>query len=218
MHDDKPSSSDVTPLAAAVARGDVAGIRRVLAGTQSNDVGIDGAELLIAAIAKGDLDAARVLLDGGADPNRAGKGGETAVHAAAFVEDSRFLELVLAHRGDANVRNTITGEAPIARAILGLHSAQVRRLLAAGADVNAADRNGNAPLHTAGSVNAGGVILALLDAGAQPMAKNARGDTFQPYYFQVRRELLNERALAERRQVVEWLRRHGTPLEAVVEP
>lgn len=191
MHDDRPAHADAaTPVAA------------------------DGSSALIAAIVAGDVAAVRTLLEGGADPNRVGKGGETAVHAAAFADDPRLLEAVLAHGGDPDVRNTITGESPLARAIVGLGPAQVRRLLDAGADPNAADRNGDTPLHAAGSVNAGGAILALLEAGARPMVRNSAGDTFQPYYFRLKRELLNERALAERTQVVEWLRRHGVPLEA----
>lgn len=217
MHDDVFASPQVAPLAVAVERGDAAAIRRALATVHPDTPGSDGSTLLIAAIAAGNLVGAQALLDGGADPNRAGKGGETAVHAAAFADDPHFLEAVLAHGGDPNVRNAVTGETPLARAILGLGRAQVRLLLDAGADPNAADRNGNAPLHTAGSVNAGATILELLDAGASPMAKNSAGDTFQPYYFRLRRELLNERALAERRAVVEWLQRHGVPLEAAAE-
>ena len=217
MHDDVFASPQVAPLAVAVARGDVAAIRRALATIHPDTPGSDGSTLLIAAIADGNLAGAQALLDGGADPNRAGKGGETPVHAAAFAEDARLLDAVLAHGGDADIRNATTGETPLARAILGLGRANVRRLLAAGADPNLADRNGNTPLHVAGSVNAGDTLLVLLDAGALPMKRNAAGDTFQPYYFRIRRELLNERALAERRAVVEWLQRHGVPLEAVAE-
>lgn len=215
MHDDKSAPPDATSLAAAVASGDAAQIRRALAGVHPDTPAADGSSVLIAAIGAGNLVAVQILLDAGADPDRAGKGGETPVHAAAFADDPRLLQAVLAHGGNPDVRNAVTGESPLASAIVGLGLPQVRLLLEAGADPNAADHNGDTPLHAAGSVNAGGAILALLEAGARPMARNSAGDTFQPYYFQLRRELLNERALAERNQVVEWLRKHGVPLEAV---
>ena len=54
-------------------------------------------------------------------------------------------------------------------------------------------------------------------AGASPLAENSGGKSFQPYYFGYRRELLNDRALDERRQVVAWLKANGVPLEAPVQ-
>lgn len=58
----------------------------------------------------------------------------------------------------------------------------------------------------------------LLEAGADPMATNSGGASFQAYYFSYPpRNALNERALAERRQVVAWLKSHNVPLEANVD-
>ena len=51
-------------------------------------------------------------------------------------------------------------------------------LVAAGADVDRTDEDGNTPLHVAASDNyAGDRIGALLDAGADPAARNAAGET-----------------------------------------
>src|SRR5690606_34809333 len=121
---------------------------------------------------------------------------------------------LLARGGDPDLRNSATGETPLVRAILGGGREQVRILLAAGADPGAPDSNGATPLHAAGALNAGGIVLELLEAGAPAHATNSAGETFQPYYFQMREDLLNERARGERQAVRAWLRAHAVPLEA----
>jgi ankyrin repeat protein len=217
MNRDRFDTPTLAPLARAVAEDDAAEVRRHLQGVDPDTPGADGATLLVEAIGQRKLASAKALLDGGADPNRPGGGGETPVHAAAFVDDPAFLKLVLEKGGDPNVANPVSGARPLLRAILGQNPAQVRMLLDAGADPNLADRNGDTPLHAAARTNAGAIILMLLDAGASPLAKNSGGATFQAYYFGFPRNVLNDRALAERRQVVAWLKAHQVPLEANVE-
>lgn len=217
MSNDRFSNPDIAPLADAVVRGDAAEIRRQLANVDPDTPGSDGASLLVEAIGKGRLESVQALLEGGADPNRPGGGGETPMHAAAFAQDPELLGAVLKHGGDPDVRNPQTGATPLASALLGQHPQQLRMLLEAGADPNLADRNDDAPLHVAARTNAGTAILALLGKGAQPQAKNSGGATFQDYYFAFQRGVLNERALAERREVVAWLKAHNVPLGARVE-
>ncbi len=217
MNDDRFAHPAIATLATAVDRADVAAMRREMQSVHPDTPGSDGTTLLIKAIADDNLTAVKTLLEGGADPNRAGKGGETPVGAAAFADDPRLLEIVLAHGGDPDSTNPDTGESALTRAIVGLNPDQARKLLDAGADPGHADRNGATPLHTAASVNAGGVILMLLEAGAPPEAKDAHGDTFQPVYFGIDPDLLNARARQERQQVIEWLKAHGIPIEAAAE-
>lgn len=217
MNDDRFARPEIAALATAVDRGDVAAMRREMQAVHPDTPGSDGTTLLIKAIADDNLTAVQALLDGGADPNRAGKGGETPVHAAAFADNPCLLETVLAHGGDPDAVNPDSGETALMRAIVGLHPAQVRLLLEAGADPGRADRNGTTALHTAASVNAGGVILMLLHAGAPAEARDAHGDTFQPVYFGIDPDLLNARARQERHDVIEWLKAHGIPLEAAAE-
>ena len=63
------------------------------------------------------------------------------------------------------------------------------------------------------------MMTPLLEAGADPLATNSGGASFQAYYFSYPpRNALNERALAERREVVAWLKAHQVPLEANVDP
>lgn len=204
----------LAPLADAVARGDADALRAGLSGIHADTPGSDGSSLLQLAVAAGRADVVTVLLDAGADPNRQAPAGGSALHVAAFGDDPALLQLLLARGGDPDLRNSATGETPLVRAILGGGREQVRILLAAGADPGAPDSNGATPLHAAGALNAGGIVLELLEAGAPAHATNSAGETFQPYYFQMREDLLNERARGERQAVRAWLRAHAVPLEA----
>lgn len=209
------SDPTLAPLADAVVRGDADVLRGLLAaGVHPDTPGADGTCLLQLAVAAGHGDVVAVLLDAGADPNRLSPRGGSALHAAAFGDDPALLRSLLQRGGDPDLRNAVTGETPLVRAILGRGEAQVRMLLEAGADPGAADNNGATPLHAAGAINAGGIVLQLLEAGAPPHATNSAGETFQPYYFQMREDLLTARARGEREAVRAWLRAHDVPLEA----
>lgn len=214
MSNDPFSNPALAPLAEAVRRGDAGEIRRQLERVDPDTPGSDGSTLLHEAIRRKRLASVEALLEGGADPNRGNAGGDTAVHAAAFSGDPALLRAVLAHGGDANARNPHTGATPLVQALLSPDAGQYEVLLDAGADPNLADLNHDTPLHVAARTNAGGAILKLLDKGALPLARNSGGATFQSYYFGYRRELLNDRALRERQQVIDWLKAHGIPLEA----
>jgi ankyrin repeat protein len=169
------------------------------------------------AIAGENLAEAKALLAAGADPNWLDPGGKTAMHRAAFADDPQFLDVVLAHGGDPNARG-LAGTTPLVDAILARSHPleKVETLLAAGADPNSTDPNGGTPLHTAARANNGKAILALLNAGASPLTET--GDaTFQTFYFGYPRSILNNRALAERREVVNWLRQNGIPIDPQAE-
>lgn len=217
MTNDAFNNPSVAPLADAVARGDAPEIRRLVANIHPDTPGSDGSTLLIAAINQGNLASVQALLDSGADANRPGRDGETPVAAAAFAKDSALLQTVLAHGGNPNLQNSVTGAPPLTRAILGPGLANVKLLLDAGADPNLVDFNHDAPLHTAARTNAGAIILTLFQAGASPLAKNSSGATFQEYYFNFPRNILNERSLTERREIVAWLKTHHIPLQSMVQ-
>ncbi|MGY1459473.1 MULTISPECIES: ankyrin repeat domain-containing protein [unclassified Luteimonas] len=206
----------LAPLADAALRGDAEALRAGLTGIHPDTPGADGTSLLQLAVAAGQGASVDALLDAGADPNRQAPAGGSAVHAAAFGDDPDILRTLLERGGNPDLPNSVTGETPLARAILGRGEAQVRMLLDAGADPGAADNNGGTPLHAAGAINAGAVVLMLLEAGAPAHATNSAGDSFQPYYFQLDDALLNARARQEREAVIAWLRAHDVPLEAGV--
>lgn len=213
---DAYANPELSALARAVRGGDAAEIRRQLERIDANTPGSNGDGLLFEAIRVNQPASVAALIEGGADPSRTNARGDTAVHAAAFSEHPELLRAVLAGGGDANARNPKTGETPLMRALLSPNAGQYTVLLDAGADPNLADANGNAPLLVAARTNAGSAILALLEKGANPLAEDSKGASFQSYYFNYRRELLNDTARAQRHQVVAWLKAHNVPLEANV--
>jgi len=211
------SNPDLAPLAVAVMRGDTLEIRRHAERIHPDTPGTDGATLLVAAIGANQADSVHALLELGADPNRPGGGGETPVHAAAFAANPALLRAVLEHGGNPCLANAHTGSTPLMQAILGQNPEQIAILLDAGADPRATDFKHDTALHIAGRTNAGATILLLLERGANPLAKNAGGATFQDYYFAFNRRVLSDRAKAERRQIVAWLKAHDIPLGALVQ-
>lgn len=217
MSNDPFTNPDLAPLADAVRRGDAQEIRCLSRQVDPDTPGSDGGTLLMEAIRRNRAVSVEALLDAGADPNRADPSGETPVHAAAFSGDAGLLRAVLAHGGSPDARDTQTGATPLVQALLSPNNDQYKVLLDAGADPNLADHNRNTPLHVAARTNAGGAVLALLRKGASPMATNSGGFTFQSDYFGYDRAILSDRALGDRKAVVEWLKANGVPLEASVD-
>jgi uncharacterized protein len=190
------------PLAEAIVDGDVARIRSLVA----------GADLSV----RGDKDVTLLqwaLLDAGADPLQPGMDGDTVVHMAAMANDPAYLTELLARRVNPDVANAITGAGPLRSALMGERTEQFHALLAAGADPDMPDRMGNTPLHVAGQINEPARALELLEAGADPMARNAQGVTFQRYLFMTRAALLNAETRRQREAVEAWLKAHGIAVE-----
>lgn len=152
-------------------------------------------------------------LENGADPLQSDADGDTAVHYAAGARDPGYLRILLAHGVSPDTPNRITGKTPLVSAMMYERDRQFEMLLAAGANTGRADRMGNTPLHVAAQINDPERVLALLEAGAPPRARNRQGRTFQPYLFMTKESLLNTKTRDARRAVVSWLQRHGIPVE-----
>ncbi len=213
------SDASAAALAEAVANDDADAVRaQVRAGADPNARGDDGVNLLQIAMLAGAKEAFKALLDNGADPNAPGLGGATAMHGAAIADDPAYLEIALARRGDPDARHGETQATPLAGATGPRTDAQFRMLLAAGANPDLADRTGNTPLHKAAMINAGDHVLALLEAGADPRARNTQDATFQRYFFKTPASRLNAAARANRERVVAWLQAHDVALEAGAAP
>lgn len=130
------------------------------------------------AAALGDADALRAALD--AEPSildRISNDGWTMLHLAAFFGHEDVVALLLERGADPHVvsenamRNT-----PLHAALAGpLGMDGVRRLLDAGADVNARQHGGYTPLHSAAGRGALDLIQLLLERGADPEASAEDG-------------------------------------------
>jgi uncharacterized protein len=117
-----------------------------------------GATPLMRAARKADVAATRVLLDHGADPALQMKGGVTAVMiASGFGGQVRFAEY-----------NPHSGTEEDAAEC-------VRLAVARGADVNAANDQGQTALHIAATRRGAGFIRALVGEGARLEAKDKQG-------------------------------------------
>ena len=108
--------------------------------------------------------------------------GDTALHMAAAAFRTSVARILVAHGADCRARNR-RGAEPLHYAADANHwdpTAQaetIEYLLSVGADPNAVDNSGVAPLHRAVRTRSLPAVQALLDGGASPTAPNKAGST-----------------------------------------
>jgi ankyrin repeat protein len=149
----------------------------IKAGASARDPRAKAAALVNAA-GVGDLETVRMMLDYGADANL--QRPFTALIAAASSGSAEIVEEILKHHPDVDSRDMqgrtairVVGEAGLTSGQQNL--ARVTELLiAAGANVNAADTFGNTALHGAADERS---AKALIAAGAKVNAQNRAGET-----------------------------------------
>ena len=101
----------------------------------------------------------KLLLEGGADPNKAGAGADiTPLCMAAFHGMTNVVKLLLDRGADQNKRRLT----PLHYAVMLGHKNVVTMLLNAGADPNLRDHTGQTPLHNALELGDRDVIQELL--------------------------------------------------------
>lgn len=111
---------------------------------------------------------------------------DTALHVSAAAHEHELAEIVVAHGADVRARNR-RGAEPLHYAADGGPSAGygnrdgqrdvIAYLIKAGADPNALDKSGVAPMHRAVRNRSSTAVNALISNGADPRLKNKNGST-----------------------------------------
>ncbi len=172
-----------TDLPAAAIVGDADAVRRLLdLGFAIDTPDTQGCSALLRAAGGGHRAVVDLLLERGADPQRAANTGATPLSAAVSMRHGEVVERLL--RAGADLEHRLPGDVTVLMlsAALGLPDV-CARLLTAGANVHASDAQGLTPLHCAAlygftardRARLQSLLDTLLLAGAQPDAA-AAGD------------------------------------------
>ncbi|KAK6979870.1 neurogenic locus Notch protein [Biomphalaria glabrata] len=122
-------------------------------------------------------DAAKLLLDAGADPNATDCNGRTPLHSAVAADATGVFQLLLRNRStNLNARMHCGTTALMLACRLSIEDT-VEELIAADIDLEASDNNGKTALHWAASVNNVSALMTLLKHQANRDAQTAKEET-----------------------------------------
>ena len=186
---------NTTPLMDAAARGSSSTVKALLAaGADVNAATTLGTTALIYAASDGNADVVRLLLDAGADVH-ARNDRNNALSAALWSSHTEVSQLLRAAGATLNLPEaaqsgdtervqqlipTATAESlglALVRAAEGKHAEIVAHLLAAGANVNTQDEDGNTALHDVARWGHTVIVAQLLTAGADANIHNDDRET-----------------------------------------
>ncbi len=143
--------------------------------------------------------------------------GDTVLHLAAAGHRVELVRLLLGAGADPNSSKNRRQSGPLHYAADGYINGPdwnatrqvqtIQRLLDAGADINAQDRNGASPLHRAVRTRCAAAVKCLLERGSDARLKNRSGST--PFHLAVqntgRGGTGTETAKAAQRQIIHEL-------------
>jgi ankyrin repeat protein len=144
---------------------------------------------MLAASSDASAPIVKLLLDKGANARAVDALKMTTTFAASFGNDTESLRLLIAAGGDVDAADDMLGYTPLMNAAQHGNVASVRLLLSKGARVNAVSGPPNQPVKngiinlghwtplTVAAIGPAAVVKALVDAGANPKAVEARGMT-----------------------------------------
>ncbi len=144
-----------------------------LRGSSLNQCDKSGNTALMMAIRSGHEQAARMLVESGADVNytiKSTDGAASALQAAVDIPDFnekhlRILQYLIQKGADVKGRNS-AGRFPLFFATDHGHTGAAKELIEHGADVNATDQNGNFPLLIAACNGYPWLVTLLIEKGA----------------------------------------------------
>ncbi len=158
----------------AVRNNDLAALRKAV----KADLAVKdrrGATLLMHAAAFGSLDAMRLLLDAGADPNaRSGIDATALIWAAC---DASKVRLLVERGADVNAVSKMGRTALVAAASCPGNLSAVKLLLSKGARLDAVAEDGSTAVLTAASTGDAAILRMLIEKGADAKARDKAGNT-----------------------------------------
>lgn len=162
----------------AIARGDLADVRRHLRREPALANGRPGARLapLHQAILRRRADIVGFLLAQGADPQGTDASSRTPLHMAVERGDPAVVRLLLA-KGATNEARDRVGWTPLHHAAAGDKVEIARLLLDGGANPNALSELGGTPLHEAAASGGAAMVRLLLERGTDPNHRSKPGVT-----------------------------------------
>ncbi len=154
-------------------------------GADINALGKNGVNALIFSMMENNKNTFKSLLEAGADPNLAALNGHAAIFYAAQHREVWYLQEILKHGGNPNLvdfyiknpSDSNAGRTPVYFSVHGLLPTHVKALVAAGANLNFQDKNGNTPALDAALINQYEMVYLLLSEGADPWVENRHGNT-----------------------------------------
>jgi len=174
---DQEGPSD-SPLIRALEQRDLAHIRELLqSGASANQKDRFGMTPLAVAISLHNSDFAELLVLKGADVELTADNGASPLMTAAWYCDLGTARILLEHGAKVN-HSDRDGETALGSAADACRSADMIKLLVASrAQVNAKTNRARTPLIIAAFNGNESAVRELVQAGADPNAKDARGDT-----------------------------------------
>uniref|UniRef100_A0A1A8MEX5 Notch homolog 2 n=1 Tax=Nothobranchius pienaari TaxID=704102 RepID=A0A1A8MEX5_9TELE len=122
-------------------------------------------------------DAAKRLLDAGADPNAHDNMGRTPLHAAVAADAQGVFQILIRNRATELDARMNDGTTPLILAARLAVEGMVEELIHCHADINAVDDHGKSALHWAAAVNNVEATLVLLKNGANRDMQNNKEET-----------------------------------------
>jgi len=211
-------------LADAAAHGDIVKIDELItAGIDVNATGRGGMTALFWALLQQNKKGFAHLLERGANPNiqltetlggsdSIVTAGNSAISFAAMHKDVEYLKTALLHGGNSNLINPLRTNTPIYESILALRVENAKALIAAGANLNYQDRDGETPMFVAATTSCYDLVFEMLEAGADPTIKNTWGYTILYPIRNIRTDPQSQQ-YKWRQKVIDRLKEKGMDVE-----